>query len=171
MASGWFMVDLFVGLSYLVQALLIVPPILILNQKLRTPQNTAPIKKWALIAAPAFVFALYFEYMFLWADTLSPMGPKTATAASTLGAANSLITLAVAGVITIAACYTLNRSKSISKPLAGAALILVGAFFIIYSIASLFEPVYASFWYLTDTWMITLPTLGIALITPIPKQK
>ena len=51
-AFGWFMVDVYVGLSYLLQALLIVPPLLILSQKMRKPQNTASILKWATIAAP-----------------------------------------------------------------------------------------------------------------------
>lgn len=163
-ASGWFMVDLFVGLSYLVQALLIVPPLLILSHKMRKPQNAAQIKQWTLIAAPLFVFALYFKYMFLWADTLSPMGPQTATDASTLGAVNSLVTLAIAGIITVAACYALNKGKNIGKTLAGVALILVGVFFIVYSVTALFVPVYAWFWYLTDTWMLTLPSLGIVIL-------
>jgi hypothetical protein len=163
-ASGWFMVDLYVGLSYLVQALLIVPPLLWLSNKMKNPQNIAPIKKWAFIAAPAFVFALYFKYVFLLADTLWPMGPKTATVASTIGSVNSLVTLAVAGVVTGAACYALSQGKTMVKTLTGAALILVGAFFTIFTITALFEPIYASFWYLTDTWIITLPVIGITLL-------
>ncbi|MGE5555287.1 MAG: hypothetical protein ACM3UY_03340 [Methanocella sp.] len=170
-ALGWHMVDILVGLSYLVQALLILPPLLVLGQKLNTPQNMASIKKWALIAAPTFVFALYFKYLFLWADTLLPMGPKTATAASTVGALNSMVTLAIAGAITIAACYALHKRKNTGKNLAAVALILVGGFFIIYSLVALFVPVYAWFWYLTDTWMLTLPILGIALLTQPYQQK
>jgi hypothetical protein len=164
-ALGWYYVDIFVGLSYLVQALLIVPTLLILSHKLSTVENTSSIKKWALIAAPAFVFALYFKYLFLWADTLSQMGPQTPTVAVLVGAFNSVVTLAIAGAITIAACFAFYKNKNIGKLLTGVALILVGGFFIIYSLVAVFVPVYAWFWYLTDTWMLTLPVLGVALLT------
>jgi hypothetical protein len=160
--SGWFMVDTFVGLSYLVQALLIAPPLLVLSQKLRNPQKAAPIQKWTTIAAPAFVFALYFKYLFLWVDTLNPMGPQQATTATMVGATNCFITLLVAGAVTIMACIALKQEKPFWKTLAGAALVLVGAFFLIFTVTAIFVPVYASFWYLTDFWMLTLPILGIA---------
>jgi hypothetical protein len=160
-ASGWFMVDVFVGLSYLVQALLIAPPLLILSQKLRTPQDSAPIQKWATIAAPTFVFALYFKYLCLWIDTLNPMGPQQATAAIMLGTADCLVTLLVAGAVTVAACIAFRRERPVWKPLAGSTLVLVGAFFLIFTVVAVFVPVYASFWYLTDFWMLSLPVLGV----------
>jgi hypothetical protein len=163
-AFGWVMVDVFVGLSYLLQALLIVPPLFILSQKMRKPQEAAPILKWATIAAPLFVFALWFKYLFLWVDTLSPMGPKEASAWSLVGAANSVVTLLVASAVTAIACYTFNWKKKFSKPLAGIALSLVGGFFIIDLVVAFFVPIYASFWYLTDFWMLTLPVLGGALL-------
>jgi len=97
------------------------------------------------------------------------MGPQTPTPVILVGAVNSMATLAIAGVITISACYALNKSKKVGKPLAGVALILVGAFFIIYSSVALFVPVYAWFWYLTDTWMLTLPILGIVFLAQTHK--
>jgi hypothetical protein len=163
-AFGWAMVDVYVGLSYLLQALLIVPTLLVLSQKMRTPQDSVPILKWATIAAPAFVFALWFKYLFLWVDTLSPMGPQVATAASIVGTVNSVVTLLVAGAVTAGTCYLFNRKKRFSKQLVGAALTLVGSFFIIDSIVALFVPIYTSFWYLTDFWMLMLPILGVALL-------
>ena len=123
--------------------------------------------KWVGIAAPAFVFALYFKYLFLWTDTLWPMGPKTASVVTLAGAANSLLTLLVAGTITAIACYALSEGKKIGKPLVGAALILVGVFFTLYSLAALSVMVYASFWYLTDFWMLTLPILGIGVLVSL----
>ena len=164
-AFGWFMVDVFVGLSYLVQALLIVPPLLVLSQKMRNSQNTAPIKKWAFIAAPLFVFALYFKYLFLWVDTLLPLGPSEATVASLGGAVNCLVTLLVAGAVTAAAYYSFNRGKIVGNSLVGAVLVLVGVFFVFYTAVAFFVPVYASFWYLTDFWMLSLPVLGIVLLS------
>jgi hypothetical protein len=78
-----------------------------------------------------------------------------------LGAANCLVTLLVAGAVTIVACITFRRGKPVWKLLAGAALVLIGTFFVIFTIVAVFVPVYSSFWYLTDFWMITLPVLGV----------
>jgi hypothetical protein len=167
---GWTMVDVGVGLSYLLQALLIVPPMLVLTQKMRVPQNLDEVKKWVCITAPAYVFALYFKYLPLWGDTLLPMGPKEATLASSVGAANSLLTLLLAGAVTVAACYAFICKKPVWKLLARIALICVGGFFIVYSLVAVFVPVYASFWYLTDFWMLTVPVLGVAIMWAIKNQ-
>jgi len=163
-ALSWHMVDIYVGLSYLLQALLIVPPLLVLSQKMKKSQNSSQILKWANIAAPLFVFALWLKYLFLWMDTLVPMGPKEATVMSTVGAANSVLTLLIAGFVTLMVCVAFYRKKTFNMRLAGAALVLVSGFFVIFSIAALFVPIYASFWYLTDFWMLTLIVLGAALL-------
>jgi heme/copper-type cytochrome/quinol oxidase subunit 3 len=163
-ASGWFMVDVGVGLSYLIQALLIAPTLLMLTQKMRSPQNPKGIKKWACIAAPAYVFALYFKYLLLWLDTLVPMGPKEATLATAVGGVNSVLTLLVAGIVVAAACYLLSRGKQFGVRLAGVGVVLVGCFFLVDSLVAVFVPVYASFWYLTDFWMVSLPVLGAVIL-------
>jgi hypothetical protein len=159
-ALGWTMLDVGVGLSYLIQALLIVPPLLMLSQKMRSAQNRKSIKKWTCIAAPACVFALYFKYLLLWLDTLVPMGPKEATVATGVGAVNSVLTLLAAGLVTVVACYALWSKKRFGMRLAGAALIGVGGFFVVYSLVAVFVPVYAWFWYLTDFWMVSLVVAG-----------
>jgi hypothetical protein len=158
------MVDVGVGLSYLLQALLIVPPLLMLSQKMRSPQNPNAIKNWACIAAPAYVFALYFKYLLLWWDTLVPLGPKEATLATAVGGINSVLTLLVAGIVVAAACYLFGRKKQLGAGLAGVGVIVIGLFFVLDSLVALFVPVYASFWYLTDFWMISLPVLGAAIL-------
>jgi hypothetical protein len=163
-ALGWTMVDIYVGLSYLLQALLIVPSLLVLSQKMRNPQNPAAIQKWAAIAASFFVFALYFKYLFLWVDTLVPLGPKQASVAASVGAANSVLTLLIAGAVMAAGCYLVNQKKSYGKGLVAAGVTVVGVFFAIYSLVSLSVPIYASFWYLTDFWMLSLLILGIVAL-------
>lgn len=169
-ALGWTMVDFGVGLSYLLQALLIVPPLLMLSQKMRSPQNPEAIKNWACIAAPAYVFALYFKYLLLWWDTLVPMGPKEATIATAVGGVNSVLTLLVAGIVMAAACYLLSRKKHFGVRLAGVGVVLVGCFFLVDSLVALFVPVYASFWYLTDFWMVSLPILGAPILLAYRKS-
>jgi hypothetical protein len=163
-AFGWFMVDVYVGLSYLLQALLIVPPLLILSQKTRKPQNTVSILKWATIAAPLFVFALWLKYAFLWIDTLAPMNTHQNNPLSTVGAVNAIFTLLIAALAITFGCLKLNKNRANAKKFLAAGLILVGGFFIVFSVVALFVPIYASFWYLTDFWMLTLPILGVALL-------
>jgi drug/metabolite transporter (DMT)-like permease len=131
---------------------------------MRSPQNPDAIKKWACIAAPAYVFALYFKYVLLWLDALMTLGSKEISAVSMVGAVNSLVTLLVASVVTAVGCYGLLKNKPGGRKIAGLAVILVGAFFVIYSLVALFVPVYAWFWYLTDFWMISLPVLGAAIL-------
>jgi hypothetical protein len=161
---GWTMVDLYVGLSYLVQTLLIVPPLLILTQKMRKPLNTTEIIKWGAIAAPLISFGLWFKYLFLWADALVPLGPKEASVATIVGAANSSITLLVAGAVLAWGCYGVIKKKSRGEKLVGTGIVLLGMFFVVFSVVAVFVPVYASFWYLTDTWMLSLPVLGAAVL-------
>ena len=163
-ALNWNFVSIYVGLSYILQAMLIVPTLLIMSQKMRAPNNTASTLKWATISAPLLVFALWFKYLFLWIDTLAPMNTQTANPLSTVGTINALFTLLIAGAIITAGCVTLNKNGSKGKKLLSTGIILVGGFFIIFSIVALFVSVYASFWYLTDFWMIILPILGIALL-------
>jgi len=163
-AYGWFMVDFYVGLSYLLQALLIVPPLFMLSQKMRNPQKPAAILKKATLAGPLFIFALWLKYLFLWLDTLAPMNTQGDNLMSTVGIINSLLTLLVAGVVSAWACFNLNKNRpNAQKPLA-AGLILVGVFFIIFSFVAVFVPIYTSFWYLTDFWMLTLPILGTGIL-------
>jgi hypothetical protein len=136
----------------------------VLGLKLKNKQSHATIKKWICIAAPLFVFGFWFKYLFLWIDTLAPMGPQQATIASTVGAVNSWITLLFAGVLTAFACLGYYKTKKINKYLMGTALIVFGDYFIIYDLISIWVSVYAWFFYVTDIWMITFSILGIALL-------
>lgn len=168
---GWSMVDIYVGLSYLLQALLIVPPLLILSKKMLNPERLSAVLKWAMIAGSLFVFALWLKYLFLWVDTLKPMNTQGDSLMSTIGTINSILTLLVAGVITVWGCFNLYKNSPNTKRVLAAALILVGAFFWIFSIVAVFVPIYASFWYLTDFWMLTLPILGIAILHRYPSKE
>ena len=163
-ALSWNNVDVYVGLSFLLQTLLIAPPLLMLSHKLRKQQNHASIQKWLTIAAPATVWGYWVKYLFLWLDTFSPLGPEQASLASVTGAANSCLTLLIAGIITSATCLVLHRKRKVNTKLAGAALILLGSYFIIYDLVSIWVHVYSSFLYLTDFWMTVLPILGIAVL-------
>ncbi len=167
-ALSWTFVDVQVGLSFLLQALFIAPSFLMLSHNLRKPHNRASILKWVTIAAPLAVWGFWIKYLFLWSDTLSPLGPKQATLAAVVGAANSCLTLLIAGMITFAACLILYRKRKVDTRLIGVTLILIGSYFIIYYLISIWVNVYSSFLYLTDFWMTALPILGIATLRAKP---
>lgn len=163
-AFSWTFVDFYVGLSFLLQALLIALPVLTLSHKLRKTENRASILKWVAIAPPLAVFGFWVKYLFLWLDTLYPLDVNRASLASIVGAANSCLTLLIAGVITSAACLVLYRKRKVDTKLVGTALFLLGSHFIIYNLVSIWVPVYSSYLYLTDFWMAVLPILGIAVL-------
>jgi hypothetical protein len=110
-ALSWSNVDVYVGLSFLLQTLLIAPPLLMLSRNLRKQQNHASIMKWVTIATPAVVWGFWVKYLFLWLDTFSPLGPKEVSLASVVGAANSCLTLLIAGIITSATCLVFNEKE------------------------------------------------------------
>lgn len=161
---SWTFVDVYVGVSFLLQALLIVPTFIILGHNLGKSQNKTSILKWITISAPLAVFGFWVKYLFFWLATLSPLGPKQADLASIIGGVNSFVTLLIAGILTSLACLVLYRKKSVNTRLVGIVLILFGSHFIIYDLVSICVPIYSSFLYLTDFWMIVLPILGIALL-------
>ena len=162
--------SIYVGFSCLLQALLIGVPLLILGRKLIKSHNHVSTLKWANIAAPLCVFGFWSYASLLWVYALSPLGLKQASLMSTIGAANSLLTLLIAGIVTTVACLDFNRKKILNKKLAGLAIILVGIYALVYALVSIWVPIYFSFMLLTEIWLIVLPILGIAILKLRPKS-
>lgn len=156
--------NIYTGTSFLLQAVLIFPPLFILSRKLKQPQNTPAILKWAGIAAPLYVFGLWVKHGLLWVYALSPLGTGQAGLIDAVGSANSLLTLLVAAIVATAAWLTFRQKKKLNTGLVGAATILVGAYFAIYAVVSVWVPIYLAFLPLTEVWMITLPIIGIAIL-------
>ncbi len=97
-----------------------------------------------------------FTHFCLW--KLSPAG-----LIDIIGSANSLLTLLVAAIVTCTAVLISITKKKLDFKLAGIAIILVGSYFVIYDLVSVWSPIYRDFLPLTDFWMITLPILGTAI--------
>ncbi len=163
-ALSWTFIDIYVGLSFLIQALFIPPPFLMLSYRLRDPHNRASILKWIAIATPLAVWGFWVKYMFLWLDTLSPLNTNPASLESIVVTVNSFLTLLISAIIISAACLVLYRKRKIETRLFGFSLIVLGSYFIIYNLVSIWVPVYSSFLYLTDFWIIAFPFLGIAAL-------
>ncbi len=157
-------VNIYTGASFLLQAALIFPPLFILSRKLKQPQNIPAILKWAGIAAPLYVFGLWVKHGLMWVYALSPLGTGQSGLVDAVGSTDSLLTLLVAAIVATAALLAFRQKKKLNTRLAGTAIILVGAYFVIYAVVSVWVPIYLAFLPLTEVWMITLPILGTAIL-------
>ncbi len=155
--------NFYTGISCLIQAALIFPPLFMLSRKLRKPQDYLPILKWAGISAVLYIFGFWVRHGLLWVYALLPLGNQPTGLVDVIGSANSLLTLLVSAIVTWAAVLISMNKKRIDFMLAGIAIILVGSYFVIYDLVSIWSPIYRDFLPLTDFWMITLPILGIAI--------
>ena len=155
--------NFYTGVSVLLQALLIFPALFMLSHKLKHPQNTSSIFKWVVIVAPLYVFGFWVRHGLLWVYALSCSAPPQTGFLEFLGFVNSWLTLLVAALVTSVVCLDFLRLRRPSLRFVGAAICLVGVYFVIYDVVSVWVPVYRDFLPLTDFWMLTLPILGVAL--------
>lgn len=156
--------NIYAGVSFLLQAILIFPPLFILCRKLRKPQNLPSILKWTGITALLYVFGFWVRQGFMWVYAFLPSETQQAGLIDTIGSANSLLTLLLASIVSTVAWLTFRRNKKLNTWLVGTSIILVGAYFVIYDLVSFWAPIYRSFLPLTDFWMITLLVLGFAIL-------
>lgn len=155
--------NFYTGVSVLLQALLIFPALFLLSQKLKHPQDTISIFKWVAIAAPLYAFGFWVRHGLLWVYALSSQAPPQAGFPQTIGFVNSWLTLFVAALVTTFICLDFWRHKKPNLPLVATAISLMGIYFVIYDLVSVWVPVYLDFLPLTDFWMLTLPILGVAI--------
>lgn len=144
--------------------MLIFPALFVFSSKLKSTQNLPSILKWAGIVAPLFVFGFWVRHGLLWVYAVSPLETPQASLVGTFGFADSLVTLLVAAVVCTVACLAFWVKKRLNIWLAGTAITLVGVYFMIYDLVSVWDPIYRAFLPLTDFWMVTLLILGIAIL-------
>lgn len=169
-ALSWTFVDVLVGISFLLQVCLIVPPLIIIGRNIGKPQRQNSVLKWIAIGMSLVVWAFWFKYLFLWIDALLPLGPKQANLPVIVGGINSGVTLFVASVLATVSCIAFFQQRKINNRLVGAALLSLGGYFAIYDLVSLWVPVYNSFLYLTDFWMIALLITGGTILKAKPNN-
>jgi hypothetical protein len=156
--------NFYTGISTLLQAVLIFPPLFMLSRKLKNPQNVPSIQKWASIAAPLYVFGFWVRHGLLWVYALSSLANPQAGLFEAVGFVNSWLTLLVAATVTTVACLMFWKNKKLNMRLVGVAVVSFGAYFVIYDLVSVWLPIYRVFLPLTDFWMVTLPILGVAIL-------
>lgn len=155
----------FTALSYLLQILLVFPPLFILSLKLRKDSKSPSTTYWGLGAVTVYLFGAWIKHGFMWVYGVLPMQTEL-TIIDIVGATNSLLTLLLAAIISSISWFMVktNRGKAnLRVCLVSFAVVLAGVFFVIYDVISIFSPIFGAYLLLTDAWLITLVVLGIAL--------
>ncbi len=85
---------------------------------------------------------------------------------TSLGFLNSIITLSLSLIFAVAGFYAMSKSqnRTLSIPLFGVALIMLGLHFALFIIYSLLAPGALRFFILVEIWPITLLGLGVGLL-------
>lgn len=151
--------NLYTGASFLLQGLIIFPVLFILSRKLKGNKDSVNLR-WIGIASSLYVFGIWIKHAFFWFFALSMT--TTTTLYETLGMINSILTLLVAGLISLYAVIPLIRkTKKINSRIIGTSMTIIGIHFAIYFIVSIWVPIYSSFLTLTEFWLVSLLIPGI----------
>ena len=159
--------NIYTGLSALLQVMLIFPPLFMLSRKLKHIQNTALIMKWTSIAVPLYVLGFWVKAGFMWVYAISPVENSWGSLVEVVGSVNSWLTLLIGSVICGFVFLSFRQKKNINNiniKLVGAAAILTGGYFLIYDLVSVWDPIYRAFLSLTDFCLISLLVLGVAVL-------
>jgi hypothetical protein len=158
---------LFLGTGYVVQALVLVPLLLVLAIKTRSYTGGffgGGFGKLAAAAFAGYVSALAVNAVFRWMDMLSLYGLGFLTGIITVGFVSSAVLMPAAVVFAWAgAFYWFKRRVQLATVFGGVALCLVGLYYLIYWVYSYFANS-LNFVPLVDVWAVPLLGLGVTLI-------
>lgn len=155
--------NFYTGVSSLLQVVLISPALLILSRKLKNSQGLHTILKWAGIAAPLYVFGFWVKQGLMWLYAISPSETIQGSFVGTVGFVNSWLTLLVVAVVCLVVCLTFRQKKPLKTRLAGITIVLMGVYFLVFDLVSVWNPIYRAFIPLTDFWIISLLVLGVGV--------
>jgi hypothetical protein len=155
--------NFYTGVSCLLQTVLLFPALFILSRKLKNTQDLASTLKVAGVIAPLYVVGFWVRHGLLWVYAILPLETQRWSLFGTVGFANSLLTLLAAAVVCTIVCFTYRRKRKLYIFFAGTAITLVGFYFAIYDLVSVWDPIYRAYLPLTDFWMITLLVVGVVV--------
>lgn len=161
-SSGPFL-NINAGVSALLQALLIFPPLFILSRRLKEPIGDASNVRLAGFAASMYLFGYWLKHGFIWLIAFYPSAQ--ANPLEIVGFVNSWLTLLLAAILMTVAWVTCKHKKTF---FAGA-LICVAVYFLIYLLVSVWLPLYFSFLPLTEFWLVSLLVLAVAVLHDLRK--
>jgi hypothetical protein len=110
------------------------------------------------------VFGFWIRHGLLWVYAIWPSETQHWNFFGTVGFANSLLTLLLAGVVCTVVCLVFRQKQKLNIWLAVIAISLIGVYFVIYDLVSVWDPIYRAYLSLTDFWMIILLVLGVAVL-------
>jgi hypothetical protein len=157
----------YTGFSCLLQAVLIFPALFMLSRKLKNAQDMPSILKSAGVAAPLYVFGFWVRHGLLWVYAIWPLETQHWSLFGTVGFVNSLLTLLVAAFLCTVLYLAFRQKKKLNIWLAGTVIALMGVYFVIYDLVSVWDSIYRAYLPLTDFWMITLLVLGVAVLVDL----
>jgi len=159
--------NLYTGVSFLLQGLIIFPTLFLLSRKLKANKKGINLRVIG-IAAPLYVFGIWIKHAFFWFFILSM---TTTTLFENVGMINSIFTLLIATLISLYAVTPLiHNTKKINSRIVGTSLTVIGIHFVIYFIVSIWVPIYSSYLYLTEFWMISLLIPGLIVLLNTRKK-
>jgi hypothetical protein len=156
--------NFYTGVSCLLQAVMIFPALFMLSRKLKNTQNVSYILKSAGVAAFLYVFGFWVRHGLLWVYAIWPLETQHWSLFGIVGFVNSLLTLLLASVVCAIVFLIFRQKKKLNIWLVGTVIILIGVYFAIYDLVSVWDPIYRVYLPLTDFWMITLLVLGVAVL-------
>jgi hypothetical protein len=153
------------AVSYIFQTVLVSGSFIVLYFKMRNQETFNPqILKWGAVAAVSFVFSLWVKHFMF---NLYALPIDLANPVLVIGLLNSTLTILVAAIILLVTLTPVIRTQtvSISKKMAGFAFVLIGGYFVIYSLVASVNSSYMAFLQLTELWAISFVVAGAGLLS------
>lgn len=151
-------------ISFSLQILLITPTLLVLYLRLkRPPASLAPAYKAAVVAAIAFMFAMWIKHFFF---SLYALPRDFNSSVLTVGFVNSAVTLLISTLLLTVALlpYIRGKSTTLNFKAIGAGLIVASVYFFVYLAVATVNSGYQSFVLLTEIWMISFLIAGAGFL-------
>jgi hypothetical protein len=172
--SIWLLLDpnspiyvFFLGLGYAMQALILVPLLLVLAVKVKTYKVgslSGGFGKWVAVTFGGYVSALAINAVFRWMDMVSINGLGFLSGIIAVGFVSAVVLMPLAVVFAWAGAVSwFKRRTQLATACCGAALSFVGLYYAVYWVYSYFANS-LNLAPLVDVWAVPLLGLGATLI-------
>ncbi len=172
--SAWLLLDpnspiyvFFLGLGYAMQALILVPLLLVLAVKVKNYKVgslSGGFGKWVAVTFGGYVSALAINAVFRWMDMVSINGLGFLSGIIAVGFVSAAVLMPLAAVFTwLGAVSWFKHRMQLAVACCGAALSFVGLYYAVYWVYSYFANS-LNLAPLVDVWAVVLLGLGVTLI-------
>ncbi len=152
----------FLGVSYLLEAVLAGSVLLVLSFKVRGSMGNLHVLKWIGIAAVGYISALWVRIVFQWFDMIEVIGSSSLfRGVAAWGFLTSLTTMSLAIFFAVVGAWLLSRNEGESVRWFGLSIAMIGLHYLVYLWYTFTNGALDSAMPL-DVW--TLPFLGLGLM-------